>query len=374
MIETSSSLGCSTYMFNSGWIELTNSTEYIVKNGTIKYSAWLIKCDTLKDYQVVQSILNSNLSIVNEFIHIDNFSNGNLVIALMLCGISVASGMLFLILLLLPSNTHNNRKRLVYIYVAYYAIIHFILLERTSSNVFKHQYNNNIQDSTEFHDNILNSTWAKTLLLIAEILCDLNWMEIIYYMYHNYHEIRKRWLPHFLADINKRIIVIGLLLTILHSTFYGLQLFYHPIKHHVSFSPSMFLDLFDYACFASIVLYYLYHNFGHTFSYNKDLKDESWINKLKYFWRNYHSTILLLIYNLTIFIILCACSILSIISYNDCSNWIISLIGFWKVLIIVSIWGLIGHLERRERILSKGTVLGRKINNEDRFFKFKTNF
>lgn len=98
-------------------------------------------------------------------------------------------------------------------------------------------------------------------------------------------------------------------------------------------------------------------------------------DKLRYFkrwvsniWKNYFNTVPLLIYNILIFIIayILVIYLTSISAYKY--RWKYNLVYFTKLLITVNFWGLIGVLNRREIYLSKKTILGRRIDNQDKFF------
>lgn len=370
---------CFAYTLGNGLLTLWNESEPVVENRTLNYPALFIQChnNLTHNASIYYSLIHNSSAkiaslLINDdshtFLMKDNFSNGTLMIAFILSGVCVGSWMLFLVLLLLPANNHNKRKKLVYVYVLYFAISHTVILRRTTDRVFNKQYTGDYQDADYYNDVIIDSNMFKIVKFFSYLLCDLNWVHIVYYMFHNYRESQKQWVPKFFNNNNKRILIIGAVFTIIHIFLYGMRLWY---KQHVVLGVKVVLKICEYSIFASFtlaVVYYVWHDFGFTLAPKRIDNKPSLKMTLNHIWQDYHQTIPLLIYNAMVFLLLYLCSILQLATSEKFGNWMSYAIGFIKLLITVNIWGLIGVLERRERILSKETLLGRKINNKDRFF------
>lgn len=367
---------CVARTLNGGSLAVKNHSDTTIINTSINYPGLLIQCasNSTGKYAALVDVLSRNTTAIlnGEFtkalVHKDSFLDGTLMIAFILCGVCVGSWMLFLVLLLLPDNNHNHRKKMVYLGVLYQAAWYTVILQKTSSNVFATQYAGNYQNSSEYHTTIVETNFYRVMLFFGSLICDLNWLNIVYYMFHNYQESHKHWVPRVLNNKNKQILVCGLTLTVGHALLVCLQLWYTGRGIEV---VQVFLEVVHfliYTVFTACLAYYVWHDFGFTLAPKRAEKKLTVCEQIKHIWRDYHEIIPLLVYNALTIALVYICDIALISVRCQVENWMGNLLTFLKLLITVNVWGLIGVLERRESTVSKQTVLGRKINNRDRFF------
>ncbi|SCU81880.1 LANO_0B04456g1_1 [Lachancea nothofagi CBS 11611] len=367
---------CKIRMLNAGNLSLQESAGSPHQQYYSHSATYFIKCpnNSSDGYTALVDILNHNATSLlgNTIPRIlgknNQFIDGNLVVAFVLCAVSVGSWMLLLVLLLLPANNHNSRKKMVYLGVAYSAIFHTVIISISMSSIFEKQYAKNYQSSKEYNDRMLNSTLYNVMLFFGSIISNLNWLDIVYYMFHNYRKTKNNWVPRLLNNKNRQILTVGLSLTCAQTLLMGFKLW---SAHRANKTIAILLRTIDfiiYTLFTLSLMCYVWRNFRFTLVPRRRGQRLSWRALFLFFWNDYHETLLLLAYNAVVIAILYSCTIILMTMTLEVSNWMGSLLAFLNVLVTVNTWGLIGVLERRERTFSKETVLGRKINNKDRFF------
>lgn len=363
---------CKVRMLNSGFLTVTNYSQHDQSwNRSNNSPAFFIQCahNSTSDYDVLAALLTkSTFQALGVLIEKDHFSAGSLMVAFILCAVCVGSWMLLLVLLLLPANNHNHRKKMVYLGVVYQAVWHTVILTRAVDTVFKKQYAANYQNALEYYQVMVTSTLFTVMLFFATLISNLNWLDIVYYMFHNYREYRSSWVPRLLNSKNKQIMAVGLFLTCAQAVLMGASLWH--ADHYFSVAGILLrtVEFVIYTLFTICIVYYVWHDFGFTLVPKQHQTQRSWLSMFLLMWKDYHEPILLLAYNAAVMALLYVCTVLLITIPHHVGNWMDTLISFLNVLVTVNTWGLIGVLERRERNLSKETVLGRKINNKDRFF------
>ncbi|CUS23474.1 LAQU0S10e01200g1_1 [Lachancea quebecensis] len=362
---------CSVRMLNSGTLQVQNTSTGQAWNRTSNTPSFFIWCadnSTLEYKALVDVLRNHTLPTFGVYIQKDGFSAGCLMASFILCIVCAGSWMLLLVLLMLPANNHNHRKKMVYLGVVYQAIWHTVILDRSMDTVFEEQYKGNYQNGGAFYNKVMDSTLYSVMLFFATVISNLNWLDIVYYMFHNYRKINSSWVPRLFNNRNKRIIAVGLALTCAQAVLKAVKLW--GARRHVDTVNIVLrsVDFTIYSLFSLSVVYYVWHDFGFTLEPQKRQRARSWRALFVFIWNDYHETVLLLLYNAVVMALLYMCTILLITMPRHVFTWMQSLISFLNVLVTVNTWGLIGVLERRERTLSKETVLGRKINNRDKFF------
>ncbi|SCU98379.1 LAFA_0G17502g1_1 [Lachancea sp. 'fantastica'] len=298
----------------------------------------------------------------------NQFSSANLLISFAVCAVCAGSWMLLVVLLLLPANNHNSRKKMVFLGVTYSAVFHTVVLSKSMHSVFESQYNENYQNSAEFDAKIIDSTLFNVMFFFTTLISNLNWMHIVYYMFHNYQKTKRKWVPRILSNRNRQIIAVGLILTSTQAILMGLRLW---AKQRCSSRLRIVLRVVDfiiYTVFTLSVSCFVWRKYGFTLrpkTFNQHLS--RW-EQMKSLFCDYHELVLLLAYNAGVMALLYGIRIFTSVTPQNVCKWLRCVVIFLNVLVTVNIWGLIGVLEQRERTLSKETVLGRKINNQDRFF------
>lgn len=362
---------CSVRMLNSGNLLLRNASTGQMCNRSSSSPSFFVWCadnSTLEYKALVDVLRNHTLPTFGVQIEKDGFSAGCLMASFILCIVCAGSWMLLLVLLLLPANNHNHRKKMVYLGVVYQAIWHTVILDRSMDTVFEEQYMGNYQNAGALYDNVMTSTLYSVMLFFATVISNLNWLDIVYYMFHNYRKTNSSWVPRLFNNRNKRIIAVGVALTCAQAVLKAVKLW--GARRYVGTVDVVLrsVDFTIYTLFSLSVAYYVWHDFGFTLEPQKQQRARSWRALFVFIWNDYHETVLLLFYNAVVMALLYMCTILIMTMPRHVFTWMQSLISFLNVLVTVNTWGLIGVLERRERTLSKETVLGRKINNRDKFF------
>ncbi|SCU93096.1 LADA_0G01310g1_1 [Lachancea dasiensis] len=366
---------CTVRMLNSGNLSMQETLEDPFQNSQTNSPSFFIRCPngSVSDYTELIGLITQNIpadpiaAFPQGFTEKDEFSVSNLTITFVLCAVCVGSWMLLLVLLLLPANNHNSRKKMVYLGVVYSAIFHTVILSRTMSSIFEQQYADNCQNSQVFRDQMLNSTLFNVMLFFSTLISNLNWLDIVYYMFHNYRKTQHPWIPKFLNNKNRQITIIGLLLTSTQALLVGLKLWVAHPSDAISIAMRVF-DIIIYILFAICSALYASRNLRLSLAPKSLEPKASWNAMLSRSWKNYHESVLLLAYNASVMALLIALTLYVMVPPHQINLWMGNVFTFLKVLVTVNTWGLIGVLERLERTFSKETVLGRKINNKDRFF------
>ncbi|AET40314.1 Dfg16p Ecym_5576 [Eremothecium cymbalariae DBVPG len=382
IIQLAAGFNCSVRMLTAG--NITVHSENTVSSYVGNKPSWFIKCGDTTSYARLMDLLGEHLvDAVRYTFEKDSFRDSSLMVACVLSSVCVGSWMLLLVLLLLPVNNHNSRKRLVFLYVLFFALWQTIFLRKVTTTVFEKQYNGNYQNSHELLCMISRSLLLKYCRIVCSIFANLTWLQIVYYMFHNYKQSSSRWIPHWLDNNNKRLKWIGFPLFILHTFVWAFNLFYNdpeynPISQTYSrkrmglYVPFVFLEALICILFLFSICYYLCHDFGHTLTYHRQNYDSdgkaSFLVSMKHILEDYKQTIPALVYNFLIFLTLIVTFMINSIVFHSALYWLFTVVTFLRVMITVNVWGLIGILEKRERVVSKMTVLGRKITNHDRFF------
>ncbi|AAS52466.1 AEL219Wp [Eremothecium gossypii ATCC 10895] len=379
--ELSGARGCSIEMLTGGRLLLEGA--YGRQERQVTRPAWYIKCADEQQYGPLEQALKAaDLEQLPYQFEKDTFQRGSLMVAFTLSSVCAGAWMLLLVLALLPVNNHNTRRRLVALYAVFYAVTQTVLLQMLTREIFEKQYRGNYQRSYELNA-VTQSAMLCTFRLITTIFANLTWVQIVHYMLHNYRKTTHRWVPRWLDTNSKRVQWLGSFLCLSHAIIWGLNLFLNvpvfipeigeyrrtnlPLYiPHIAFESLLFL------LFAISLCYYLYHDLGHSLMFHRQNRehheDESVFTKLRLICQEYLSTIPVIVYNLVVFALYLVCFFVNTIKYHSNLLWLFTLTTFLRLLITVNTWGLIGILERRERVVSKQTVLGRKINNKDRFF------
>lgn len=369
---------CSANLISGGFISLKNETWPTVRNYTVSTPSLFVTCTNsiggMRDYsKLLKNFATTvaSLEVIddsNHYLEKDDFRDSILMIAFTSCAICVGMWMVYLVLLFQRCPQHAGRRFLVMLYVVFAAIYESINLNKAVQKIFKKQYSGNYQDSVEYETIIIDTNAYRVGEIITNFLACVNWISIVYYMFQNCNKIHKRWLPHMVANRNRIIVWVGLSLTLLEELFFALLLWYSWNNGlRITF---LLTELCIYVLLGGLTCYFVYHDFGFILSPRKPNNDnrsrvrQIWTS----LWNDYHETLPLLIYKSFMFALLFFTEIYFYVTVDSERKWKFKVIKFFKVVITVSIWGLIAVLEKRELIVSKETVLGRKIQNSDRFF------
>ncbi|CEP62314.1 Dfg16p LALA0_S05e02784g [Lachancea lanzarotensis] len=373
---------CTARMLNSGNFTLQDTPESQSYFQTSYAPAFFLHCTgdenqnmTSVHTSLMQTLIAESSKAVSQggtvpslLIGKNSFSSANLLICFAVCAVCAGSWMLLLVLLLLPPNNHNSRKKMVFLGVTYSAIFHTVILSKSMHSIFEGQYNENYQNSVEFDEKVIDSTLFNVMFFFTTLISNLNWLHIVYYMFHNYQKTERRWVPTILSNRNRQIIAVGLFLTSVQAFLMGLRLWAKQRSSEPLQIVLRVVDLVIYALFTLAVSTFVWQNYGFTLRPKQSNKDLSWWAQLKYIFGDYHQLVLLLAYNAGVMALLFGVRIFTSATPQSVCKWLRCVLIFLNVLVTVNTWGLIGVLEQRERAYSKETVLGRKINNRDRFF------
>lgn len=369
---------CSANLLSGGFISLKNSTWPTMKNFTVSSPSLYVSCSDdaggIRDYSDLLrkfAVTVGSLEVIDDSKHYlkkDDFRNSILMIAFTSCAICVGMWMVYLVLLFQRCPQHAGRRFLLMVYVLFAAIYESINLNNAVQKIFKKQYSGNYQDSTEYQMIIIESQEYRVGEIITNALSCLNWISIIYYMFQNCSRIHRSWLPYLISSRNRIIVWVGLSLTMLEELIFALLLWYRwNTGLRITY---LLLELCVYALFCGLICYFVYRDFGFTLSPRRfTTNNKSQIRRVcKSLWNDYHQILLVLVFNLSMFVLLFFTRIYLCIIVTADNKWIFKVIKFFKLVITVSVWGLVTVLEKRDSIISKETVLGRKIKNSDRFF------
>lgn len=367
---------CTGSVLSGGFVTLKNGA-YFIANHTVNNPNLFITCsDDNNSTQNFTSILQdfafnlSTISLIDDsraYLSKDAFEDSILMITFATCAVCIGMWMVYLVLMLLPIEHHNGNKLLLRFYVLFCAIYETAMLNKTVETIFKRQYNNDYQDVMDYEDH-MTTTAHRVGEVIANVLVYLNWTSIVFYMFHNYKRITRSWLPSLFNNRNKLIIYVGVGLTIIDTALFAAinwNKWYKALQ-----ASYIAVDFLLYTVFCGLTAYFVWHDFRFILAPKRVHPTSR--NQIKtvllLFWRDYHETIPLLIYNMALFSLLYFTAIYFMVTRAYLNQWKFKVIKFLKLVITVSVWGLIGVLEKRELILSKETVLGRKISNDDEFF------
>lgn len=319
----------------------------------------------------------------------------SLIMVMFLCTtVCVGAWMIFVIILLLPSDNHIKTIPVLF-YVTFYAIVQTIYLNKTVTEVFVPQYNLNIQDTVYYEMRILNTNAYKTCELIVQILGNINWIYIVYYMYHKEYKRGKQtlrnnqnakyrtrfgtthttmedshcwFLPSFLNNRNRIIVTVGTILLLMNSVPFGILLWVRNLSGVRGLFKAF--ECLIYTVFLLLILGYIWLNFGNVLVRQRVRRKVKLTlrNKIKVIWKDYYQIVPLLVYNFVAFVLSYFCNIYFTTRNIHFSRWRFNFIYLLKILITVNTWGLIGVFEKREIALNKKTILGRKIDSTDPFF------
>lgn len=368
---------CRADVLTGGFISLGNGVGSVLDNHTVSTPYLFISCPNDSEPAQNDSLMLRNLAstlnspmVINDIdtlVSKDSFEDSILIITFAMCAVCIGTWMVYLVWILLPSKTSFSKTILVPFYILFSAIYDTAMLVKGVNDILEKQYRLNIQDSSEYETHIVNGVAHKVGSIISNALLCLNWTALIYYMFHDNKRIKFSWLPLKVANRNRLIIIVGLSLTAVDTgVFAGLH--WHPSK--AMMTCFRFFEYTIYTLFCGSTAFYIWRDFRFILAPQR----RSSTNKIpiktivRLIWDDYHETVPLLIYNIALFVLLYFTTIYFTIDYTSSHKWEFQVISFLKLIVTVSVWGLINVLERRELIISKATVLGRKIQNDDEYF------
>lgn len=364
---------CEAIVLNGGFLTLGYNSE---KNYTLNYPSIFITCENdmsgqnntlmLRDFATVLSWPSVEYDL-NKLVGRDCFENSILIIAFATCAVCIGTWMVYLVLMLLPSESRFSRSLLVPFYVLFSAFYDTVILAKTVETIFKEQYRDNVQDFCSYELHIVGGTAFRVGSIVSNVLLYANWTMIIYYMFHDKRKITAGWLRPLFTSRNKLIIVVGIVLTVMDTVLYAAVIFYETTSVRIILTT---LDLIIYTLFCGLTSFFVWHDFRFILAPHRmhSKKGSEVKDTFLLIWNDYHETIPLLVYNITLFVLLFFTKVYFTIVYTSEHRWEFKVVRFLLLIITVSVWGLIGVLEKRELILSKQTVLGRKINDNNEYF------
>lgn len=365
---------CEAIVLNGGFLTFGNTTD---NNYTLNYPNIFITCAGEGDSEHNGSTIMMNMKAIlagstikhntESLVAKDNFEDSILIIAFASCAVCIGTWMVYLVLMLLPRESRLGRSLLVPFYVLFCAFYDTAMLAKTIQTILQDQYRDNVQNFCAYEQRIIDSTAFKVGSIMANVLLYLNWTMIIYYMFHDKRKIIMGWLRPILASRNKLIIVVGLSLTAIDTIL--LALMYQSRFPGLRIALTV-VDFIIYVLFCGLTHFFVWHDFRFILAPQRMhfTKGNQVKKLLSLIWNDYHETIPLLIYNIALFGLLFFTKIYFTIDYSPSHRWKFKIVKFLQLIITVSVWGLISVLEKRELILSKQTVLGRKISDDDEYF------
>lgn len=343
----------------------------------MNYPGWYVNCSSTaetREFMKALAVASKEYSFAPQK---NMFISGNLVIAFVLSAVCIAGWMLFLLLFLLPSTNHNRQQRMVHLCVLYFSIVQTVIWKKTNDAVFATQYMGNYQDSLAFSDLILNTTWSKLVRFFSLLFCNVNWIIVTYYLCSASRVISWqpqlqsksfRLIPKWLSNSTRVVMTLLVVVCTLHAVFFGVLLFDRDSRFISSaVVPFRVSQLTLFTLFLFAIVWYTYHSLKSA-STSMGYQGMPARRRLLLFLHDYKEIIPLLIYNITVYMLLYVVAIVQIKAGQLSNHWLHFVIAFVRILIFVNTWGLVGKLETRERKLSKKSLLGRRINNSDRYF------
>lgn len=368
---------CRADVLTGGFITLENGTNVLVDNYTVNIPYVFIHCPNDSIPTQNDSLVLRNLALaldapsvendMTTMLSKDSFENSILMITFTMCAVCIGTWMVYLVWILLPSKTSFSKTILVPLYILFSAIYSTAMLAKGVDQILEEQYRLNIQDAAEYQNHIINGVANRVGVLIVNTLLCLNWTALVYYMFHDKKRIRVNWLPFTVANRNRLIVITGLTLTAINTGNFGGLLWSPNRSLWISFRVFEFLI---YTIFCGSTAFYIWRDFRFILAPQRRTSTNKVPIRaiIRLIWEDYHETIPLLIYNIALFVLLYFTAIYFTIEFSPVHKWQFEVISFIKLIVTVSVWGLINVLERRELIVSKQTVLGRKIYNDDEYF------
>ncbi|QLQ78392.1 hypothetical protein HG537_0A06390 [Torulaspora globosa] len=365
---------CEAIVLNGGFLTFGNDTG---NNYTFNYPGVFISCANDSEPGQNDSLMLRHLTAIlsspsieydlNKLVGKDCFENSILIIAFATCAVCIGTWMVYLVLMLLPSESRLSRSLLVPFYVLFSAFYDTVILAKTVEMIFEEQYRDNVQDFCSYERQIVGGTAFRVGSIISNVLLYANWTMIIYYMFHDKRKITIGWLKPLFTSRNKLIIIVGIILTVVDTVLLA------AVKFHETTSVRIILTTLDfilYTLFCGLTSFFVWHDFRFILAPQRmhSNKGSEVKDTFLLIWNDYHETIPLIVYNVTLFGLLFFTKIYFTIIYTSEHRWEFKIVRFLQLIITVSVWGLIGVLEKRELILSKQTVLGRKINDNNEYF------
>lgn len=338
---------------------------------------------------------------VQDMVHRDDFDDSILLIAFLQTAICVWVWMVFLILLLLPSSNYNNQNYLVHLYVIVYAIVNTVYLHK-GNQVFEQQYIKNTQDSRNYENAIIRTDGYRIMMIVVNIISNINWVYIVFYLFDTdmtddnnnvsnmlLNDKSRQYLTHIKSFIHKCrrtkyfwTLLISTLLVISDNVFSVLLIYDLTLKWGVYIYRVT--DLISIILLSYVIWSFIIKNFGFTITQNtvnggndndnnrrngcNSNTDLSVFHRIKIIWKDYHTTIPLIIYNIVVLLLYFSLIIYFVTQNFYHHRWKYNILYFLKLIITVNFWGLLGALKEREQVLNNKTVVGRQINNRDKFF------
>ncbi|KAL6949950.1 hypothetical protein ACO0QE_000619 [Hanseniaspora vineae] len=302
-------------------------------------------------------------------------------------------------------NNSNTNSWFFSVYLWFAVILFSVMLSKANNDVFVKQYSGNYQDGNEFYFLMKNSVWFNTTMLILQILCDFNWLEIVYYL--KFKSVPKNVKKYY----KKTVILIGLVLILLNlisavffmfltngsriafSLLYTVKLLIYVVFIVFGIIP------FAYKQYTQICLLDKFQTNGskdNEFDIEEDddengneTGDEEDLHHgggLKTFQNNkllsnphlqsltfYKQNIPLLIYNFVMMCFMISLQVYYIVGFEWDNNWLVVLLEFSEVVVTFNAWVFIGLLEKQERSYTKESTIGRKIifYNEDDYKNYE---
>ena len=351
--------------------------------------------------------LTSVVNNVDHFLFKASFNHSLVMILFLQTTACVGSWMILMILVLLPSG-NRIRSLPIICYVLLYVIVQTVYMHRTINEVFIPQYRLNIEDVVFYEFKIPRTNSYKICELLIHIACHLNWINIVYYMFHKDATNNKRrntvfvqsnrnttdfyndnqtlknrsiintmedndyetssWIPAFTNNRNRLIITIGIILLLLGNIPFGILLWMGNLSGVRGLYKAV--ECLIYTVFLCSTFIYIWCNFGNVLIRQRVKRKIKLTlrNKIKVLWEDYYQMIPILIYNIVSFVLSYFCTIYFTTKGIHLSRWRFNFVYLLNMLITVNICGLIAAFEKREITLNKTTILGRKIDNADPFF------
>lgn len=344
---------------------------------------------------------------VDNFLFKVSFNHSLVMILFLQTTACVGSWMILLILIFLPSDS-RIRSLPITCYVLLYVIVQTVYMHRTINEVFIPQYRLNIQDVFFYEYKILSANSYKICELLIHITCHINWIVIVYYMFHKDTTNNQRrntifvqsnrkstdfynddsnsknpsiintmensdcnplpWVPAFTNNRNRLIITIGIILLLLGNIPFGILLWMGNLSGVRGLYKAA--ECLIYTVFLCSTFIYIWCNFGNVLIRQRVKRKVKLTlrNKIKVLWEDYYQMIPILIYNIVSFVLSYFCTIYFTTKGIHLSRWRFNFVYLLNMLITVNVWGLIAAFKKREITLNKTTILGRKIDNADPFF------
>ncbi|AMD22422.1 HGR083Cp [Eremothecium sinecaudum] len=382
IIDAAAAFNCTINMLTGGDIKIhVNTTVSTYRSNN---PAWFIKCMNQANYTLLTKSLE-HISLQDNLFknYRDSFLGSAVMYGSSLPAACTIAWIMVLVLALLPAKSHYANRGPVFIYTLSYAIGLTLFATHLTRNVFQKQYQLNYQNISEVALKINKHMILKFNLYLNSILANLAWLQVVYHMFHNYRQSKRRWIPYWLKNHSTRILFIGIPLSIADAIVGGINLFWSPSnvaegerrlisKYEASYYLHVFIEFLIFVLFTISIYYHVYQFFIQTIDYVQQREDDNetqskWAT-LKDTYSAYKYTIPILLHNTLAFAFFAIGITVNFFKYNGMFYWCFIVTSFFRVVITVSVWALLGILEKQEHILRKKTILGRKISDEDMLF------